>query len=96
MTARARRLADFQHGRAPELAELAESRAAQARAAMLTRKRAAAAERAAALEAEAVQAHTDAMVAEVIRLLAEAAGWPAARRAALWRAPTTGRSLSRP
>jgi hypothetical protein len=71
---RSERLADFQHGRAPDLAALASGQAAEARGVMLERKRREALERVAALEAEAVAAHERALIAEGVAVLTEAMG----------------------
>ena len=76
MSSRRERLADFQHGRAPELAALVEDQAAAAREALLERRRAEAARRAALIEADVVQARAGVIVAETVRALAAAAGLP--------------------
>lgn len=72
VNARARRLADFQAGRAPGLEVLVADRAPAARAAMLRRRRRAAAGREAVLGAETGQGRADALVGEAVAVLGAA------------------------
>jgi hypothetical protein len=72
VNARARRLADFQQGRAPELAVLAGSQAPGARVSMLERRRQALAGRDGVIGGEAAQAHAGALVGEAVAALGAA------------------------